>query len=74
MALNWLTKLLRLTKTAERSPIWLFELPMELIIEIMTHFDRVGLESLIALLNIPLPGMVQYVMEPYFKKSRPRES
>jgi tRNA-binding EMAP/Myf-like protein len=68
MVLTRLRKLLGLTKTRERSPMWVFELPMELIIEIMAHLDRVGLESLIALLNIPLPGVFQYVMESYFER------
>jgi hypothetical protein len=37
---------------------------MELIIEIMTHLDRVGLESFLDVLDIPLPGVVQYAPGP----------
>jgi hypothetical protein len=37
---------------------------MELIIEIMTHLDRVGLESFSGLLHTPLRGLVQYATGP----------
>jgi hypothetical protein len=42
---------------------------MELIIEIMTHLDRVGVECLVDLLDRPLPGVVQYVIGPYYMLS-----
>jgi hypothetical protein len=50
----------RSSTTLNRSLIRPLGLPTELIIEIMTHLDRVGLESLPELLHIPLAGVVQY--------------
>jgi hypothetical protein len=46
-----------------RDPIWLLELPMELVIKIMMHLDYKGLESLVELLDRPLPGLIQTVIE-----------
>jgi hypothetical protein len=48
----------------QRIPIGLLALPTELIVEIMTHLDRVGLESFSGLLHIPLAGAVQYSCSP----------
>jgi hypothetical protein len=49
----------------QRRPLVLLGLPLELIIEIMTHLDRMGLESLMDLLDIPLPGVLQYASVPH---------
>jgi hypothetical protein len=51
------------------SSTWLSELPMELVIEIMTYLDYLGLESLVDLLDRPLPGVVQYVVGPLYLSS-----
>jgi hypothetical protein len=48
----------------QRCPFGLLGLPTELIIEIMTHLDRVGLESFSELVHIPLTGVVQYAYGP----------
>jgi hypothetical protein len=45
-------------------PMGLLGLPTELIIEIMTLLDRVGLESFSGLLHITLAGVVQYSCSP----------
>jgi hypothetical protein len=47
-----------------RNSRWLLELPMELIIKVMMHLDFIGLESLAHVLNRPLTGLIQIVLEP----------
>jgi hypothetical protein len=49
---------------AQRCPLGLLSMPLELIIEIMTYLDRVSLESLMELLDTPFPGVLQYVTVP----------
>jgi hypothetical protein len=46
-----------------KMPLGLLGSPMELIREIMTHLERVALESFTELLDIPLAGVVQYATE-----------
>jgi hypothetical protein len=52
----------------QRNSRWLLELPMELIIKIMVHLDFVGIESLALLLDRPLTGLIQMVVEPEWWK------
>jgi hypothetical protein len=55
---------MKCSTTQQRCPIGLLGLPTELIIEIMTHLDRVGLESFSELIHIPLARVVQYAYGP----------
>jgi hypothetical protein len=54
----------KFTTRPQRWPNGLLSLPTELIVEIMTHLDRVDLEPFLDIVDFPLEGVVQYVSGP----------